>query len=171
MIDYILISDDLKKFSENYVVTIFFSIIFLCIFFGFSIGTDFFKNEKKWRNKLSWVLTSFIILFVVGFNLSMISYNLSKAKRLEKKYSVKAGTLEQNIEIIENEIEFFIVKDKDLYVNQILNKFYKNERNISLNDTCYILWDTIHRNSSICWYERSTEKSRNNKYQKFKKKS
>ena len=131
MIDYILISNDLKNFSENYVMTIFFSIIFLCIFFGFSIGTDFFKNEKKWRNKLSWVLTSFIILFVVGFNLLMISYNLNKAKRLEKKYSVKAGTLEQNIEIIENEIEFFIVKDKDLYVNQILNKFYKNERNLN----------------------------------------
>lgn len=39
--------------------------------------------------------------------------------------------MEQNIEIIKNEIEFFIVKDQDLYVNQILNKFYKNESDLN----------------------------------------
>ena len=131
MIDYILISDDLKNFSENYIMIIFFSVIFLCIFLGVLIEVDFFNNEKKWQNKLSWILISFIILFIAGFNFSVISYSSKKSKELEGKYSVKAKTLERNIEIIENEIEFFTIKDQDLYVNQILNKFYKNERNIN----------------------------------------
>ena len=110
---------------------IFFSVIFLCIFLGVLIEVDFFNNEKKWQNKLSWILISFIILFIAGFNFSVISYSSKKSKELERKYSVKIKTLEQNIEIIENEIEFFTIKDQDLYVNQILNKFYKNERNIN----------------------------------------
>ena len=131
MIDYILISKNLKNFSENYIMIIFFSVIFLCIFLGALIEIGFFNNEKKWQNKLSWILISFIILFIAGFNFSIISYSLKKSKELEGKYSVKAKTLERNIEIIENEIEFFTIKDQDLYVNQILNKFYKNERNIN----------------------------------------
>ena len=131
MIDYILISKNSKNFSENYIMIIFFSVIFLCIFLGALIEIGFFNNEKKWQNKLSWILISFIILFIARFNFSIISYSLKKSKELETKYSLKAKTLEQNIEIIKNEIEFFTIKDQDLYVNQILNKFYKNESNLN----------------------------------------
>lgn len=131
MIDYILISKDLNYFSEICIGTIFVSGLLLCIFFGFLIEEFDFFNKKKWHSKLSWSLTLSIILFAAGFNFFMISYNLNKAKKLEKRYSLKAKTLKGNIETVENEIEFFAVKDKALYVNQILNKFYKNERNLN----------------------------------------
>lgn len=131
MIDYILISKNLKDFSEFYVTSIFFVII-LCILFWFLFySNEKNSNEKKWHNKLSWNLTLFVILFATGFELLIISHFLNKTKELEKRYSVKAETLNRNIEVIENEIEFFTVKDKNLYINQILNKFYKNERNLN----------------------------------------
>lgn len=131
MIDYILMSKDLNNLSETKVMIILFSGLILCIFFGSLFTVDFYNNEKKLHNKLSWVISFFIVLFVAIFDISLISECLNKEKKIEKRYSLKAKTLKRNIEIIENEIEFFTVKDKNLYMNQILNKFYKNERNLN----------------------------------------
>lgn len=131
MIDYILMSKDLNNLSETKVMIILFSGLILCIFFGSLFTVDFYNNEKKWHNKLSWGISLFIVLFVAIFDISLISECLNKEKRIEKRYSLKAKTLEGNIETVEDEIEFFAVKDKDLYINQILNKFYKNETNLN----------------------------------------
>lgn len=131
MIDYILMSKDLNDLSEIKITIILFSGMILCIFFGGLFISDFYNNEKKWHNKLSWSISLFIILFVAIFDISLISECLNKEKKIKERYFVKNETLKENIEIIKNEIEFFIVKDQDLYVNQILNKFYKNESNLN----------------------------------------
>ena len=103
------------------------NIIVICYLYD----NNFWNNKKKSYNVLSWIIFSVLILFSITIFFGLNSISQKGIKQLESKYSVKEKTLGENIEIIKNEIEYFKIKDKKLYINQILNKFYKNEKNFN----------------------------------------
>ena len=127
MIDYILMSKDLNNLSETKVMIILFSGLILCIFFGSLFTADFYNNEKKWHNKLSWIISFFIVLFVAIFDISLISECLNKEKKIEK--------IQKKIEsAIENQDYFSAaeLKNEEEELKKELQKIRSN-KNIPIN--------------------------------------
>lgn len=131
MINYILINQNLDELTGQIILLILFWLLISTIVIFYLYSDNFWNNKKKSYNVLSWIIFSVLTLFPIISCFGAISTYKKEIKRLESKYSFKEKTLKKNIEIIKNEIEYFKIKDKNLYVNQILNKFYKNEKNFN----------------------------------------
>lgn len=130
MINYISIYEDLNAFAGQNILFIFILVLIDIIAIWYLYDNNFWNNKKKSYNVLSWIIFSVLTLSSITSCFWATSVYQKEIRQLESKYSVKEKTLGENIEIIENEIEYFKIKDKKLYVNQILNKFYKNEKNL-----------------------------------------
>ena len=128
MINYILIYENLNDLTEKITLLVFFWLLFTIIGIFYLYYDDFWNNKKKSYNVLSCIIFSFLTLFSIISFFWITSTYQKEIKQLEGKYSIKEKTLGKNIEIIESEIKYFEIKDKNLYINQILNKFYKNEK-------------------------------------------
>ena len=128
MINYILIYENLNDLTEKITLLVFFWLLISIIGIFYLYYDDFWNNKKKSYNVLSWIIFSFLTLLSIISCFWLISPDEKQIKQLESKYSIKEKTLEKNIEIIQSEIKYFEIKDKNLYINQILNKFYKNEK-------------------------------------------
>lgn len=133
MINYISINQNLNELTEKIILLILFWLLISTIVIFYLYSDNFWNNKKKSYNVLSWIIFSVLTLFSIISCFWVTSTYEKEIKRLESKYSFKEKTLEKNIEVIKNEIEYFKIKDKNLYVNQILNKFYKNEKNFNTN--------------------------------------
>lgn len=131
MINYISIYEDLNAFAGQNILFIFILVLIDIIAIWYLYDNNFWNNKKKSYNVLSWIIFSVLTLSSITSCFWATSVYQKEIRQLESKYSVKEKTLGENIEIIENEIEYFKIKDKKLYVNQILNKFYKNEKNLN----------------------------------------
>jgi hypothetical protein len=133
MINYISINQNLNELTGKIILLILFWLLISTIVIFYLYSDNFWNNKKKSYNVLSWIIFSVLTLFSIISCFWVTSTYEKEIKRLESKYSFKEKTLEKNIEVIKNEIEYFKIKDKNLYVNQILNKFYKNEKNFNTN--------------------------------------
>lgn len=133
MINYISIYEDLNAITGKIILIVFLWLLIAIIAVFYLYRYNFWNNKKKSYNALSWIIFSVLTLFSITSCFWITSAYKKEMKQLESKYSVKEKTLGKNIEIIENEIEYFEIKDKKLYINQILNKFYRNEKNINSN--------------------------------------
>lgn len=133
MINYISINQNLNELTGKIILLILFWLLISTIVIFYLYSDNFWNNKKKSYNVLSWIIFSVLTLFSIISCFWVTSTYEKEIKQLESKYSFKEKTLEKNIEVIKNEIEYFKIKDKNLYVNQILNKFYKNEKNFNTN--------------------------------------
>ena len=56
-------------------------------------------------------------------------------KKWEADYNISATKLMKNVELLKSEINYLTIKDKDLYMNKLLNKFYGNdEKNLNAEE-------------------------------------
>lgn len=131
MINYILIYENLNDLTEKITLLALLWLLISIIGIFCLCCVNFWNNKKKSYNVLSWIIFSFLTLFSIISFFWITSDYQKKIKQLESKYSIKEKTLGKNIEIIQSEIKYFEIKDKNLYINQILNKFYKNEKNFN----------------------------------------
>ena len=123
MIDFLKIVDKLN-------------IIPVSLFFGFLLSVLFLFVlafvEIEWeRNNLKRSFALFLwILVAVSPYLLMKNFGNQKAKAILKKYNASnVKNLKNNIKTIKNISKFNNeIKDKDEYVNRILNKFYVDDK-------------------------------------------
>lgn len=123
MIDFLKIVDKLN-------------IIPVSLFFGFLLSVLFLFVlafvEIEWeRNNLKRSFALFLwILVAVSPYLLMKNFDNQKAKAILKKYNASnVKNLKNNIKTIKNISKFNNeIKDKDEYVNRILNKFYVDDK-------------------------------------------
>ena len=83
------------------------------------------------KNKIICALLSIFIAFAPY--LFMKNFSIQKEKAILRKYNVSnIKNLKNNIKIIRNAAKFNSeIKDKNEYVNRILNKFYLGEKEIA----------------------------------------
>lgn len=56
-------------------------------------------------------------------------------KNWETNYNISATKLIKNVKFLKSEINYLTIKDKDLYMNKLLNKFYGNdEKNLNAEE-------------------------------------
>ena len=125
MIDFLKIADALNIIPIASIL----GFLLLILLWLIIAVTDFFP-----KNKIICALLS--IFFAFAPYLFMKSFGNQKEKEILKKYNVSnIKNLKNNIEIIRNAIKFNNeIKDKDEYVNRILNKFYLGEKEVTINE-------------------------------------
>ena len=95
--------------------------------------------EPDWENdkfsKKTLILFLWILVAITPY-LFMKNFGNQKAKAILKKYNASnVKNLKSNIKIIRNIVKFnTAIKDKDEYVNRILNKFYVDGKDVTLNE-------------------------------------
>ena len=102
----------------------FFLLFILALVLAF-VEVDWDKNE--FRKKM------FVLLHILAATAPyffMKNFGNQKAKAILKKYNVSSvKNLKRNIKIIRDSTEFYVTtKDKNEYVNRILNKFYVDDK-------------------------------------------
>ena len=126
MIDFLKIADKLN-------------IIPVSLFFGFLLSVLFLFVlafiEIEWeKNSLKRNFTLFLwILVAVSPYLLIKNFGNQNAKEILKKYNASnIKNLKNNIKTIRNIAKFNSeIKDKDEYVNRILNKFYVDGKDVT----------------------------------------
>ena len=86
------------------------------------------KKQKPLYRKISFGINAFVtstilIAGIIGFNNSQ-----KGIKKWETDYNISATKLIKNVEFLKSEINYLTIKDKDLYMNILLNKFYGNDK-------------------------------------------
>lgn len=86
------------------------------------------------KNKIICILLSIFIAFAPY--LFMENFGIQKEKAILRKYNVSnVKNLKNNIEIIRNATKFNSeIKDKEEYVNRILNKFYLGGKEVTVDE-------------------------------------
>ena len=141
MINYVLMYNDLAdlmfwRFSENFLF-----FVFACIFFSslpafiFSALKEEIKKQKPLYRKISFGITIFTTLTVLISAIIFFNNMQKKMKNWETDYNISAVKLVKNVELLKSEINYLTIKDKDLYMNKLLNKFYGNdEKNLNAEE-------------------------------------
>lgn len=125
MIDFLKIADALN------IVPIA-SILGFLLFISLWLIIRFIDFSPE--NEIICILLSIFIAFVPY--LFMKNFSNQKEKAILKKYNISnIKNLKNNIEIIRKSAKFNSeIKDKDEYVNRILNKFYLGEKEVALDE-------------------------------------
>ena len=143
MINYVLMYNDLlssKSLSSlNPDTFLFFVFIFI---FAVSLPTTVFialkeeiKKQKLLYRKVSFGITVFTTLTVLIAGIIIFNNSQKEIKKWETDYNVSATKLIKNVEFLKKEINYLTIKDKDLYMNKLLNKFYGNdEKNLNFEE-------------------------------------
>ena len=99
----------------------------LVVLFWFVLAFVEIDWEKD-KIKRSFILFLWILIAITPY-LFMKNFGNQRAKAVLKKYNAS------NIKIIRNIVKFnTAIKDKDEYVNRILNKFYVDGKDVTLNE-------------------------------------
>lgn len=106
----------------------------LVVLFWFVLAFVEIDWEKD-KIKRSFILFLWILIAITPY-LFMKNFGNQRAKAVLKKYNASnVKNLKSNIKIIRNIVKFnTAIKDKDEYVNRILNKFYVDGKNVTLNE-------------------------------------
>lgn len=125
MIDFLKIADALNIIPLASIE----GFLFLILLWLIIAVTDFFP-----KNKIICALLSIFIAFVPY--LFIENFSIQKEKEILRKSNVSnIKNLKNNIKIIRNATKFNSeIKDKDEYVNRILNKFYLGEKEVTLDE-------------------------------------
>ena len=135
MINYVLMYNDLVGSKSLFLINpdnfLFFVLLFIL---ALSLPTTVFlalkeeiKKQKPLYRKISFGINAFVTLTIliagiIGFNNSQ-----KGIKKWETDYNISATKLIKNVEFLKSEINYLTIKDKDLYMNILLNKFYGND--------------------------------------------
>ena len=136
MINYVLMYNDLVGSKSLFLINpdnfLFFVLLFIL---ALSLPTTVFlalkeeiKKQKPLYRKISFGINAFVtstilIAGIIGFNNSQ-----KGIKKWETDYNISATKLIKNVEFLKSEINYLTIKDKDLYMNILLNKFYGNDK-------------------------------------------
>ena len=106
----------------------------LVVLFWFVLAFIEIDWEKD-KIKRSFILFLWILIAITPY-LFMKNFGNQRAKAVLKKYNASnVKNLKSNIKIIRNIVKFnTAIKDKDEYVNRILNKFYVDGKDVTLNE-------------------------------------
>ena len=67
--------------------------------------------------------------------IAFFSSNQKKIRKWEADYNISVPKLIKNVDFLKSEINYLTIKDKDLYMNKLLNKFYGNdEKNLNAEE-------------------------------------
>ena len=106
----------------------------LVVLFWFVLAFVEIDWEKD-KIKRSFILFLWILIAITPY-LFMKNFGNQRAKAVLKKYNASnVKNMKSNIKIIRNIVKFnTAIKDKDEYVNRILNKFYVDGKDVTLNE-------------------------------------
>ena len=106
----------------------------LVVLFWFVLAFVEIDWEKD-KIKRSFILFLWILIAITPY-LFMKNFGNQRAKAVLKKYNVSnVKNLKRNIKIIRDIVKFNAeIKDKNEYVNRILNKFYVDGKDVTLNE-------------------------------------
>ena len=143
MINYVLMYNDLLSskslFSINSDTFLFFVFVFI---FALILPTTIFiplkeeiEKQKPLYRKISFGINAFITLTILITGIIFFNNSQKEIKKWETDYNVSATKLIKNVEFLKKEINYLTIKDKDLYMNKLLNKFYGNdEKNLNFEE-------------------------------------
>lgn len=118
-----------------------FAFILACIL-GLSIPTIIFfayekeiKRQKPLYRKISYGITVFMTFMVLIAEIAFFSNSQKEIRKYKTDYNISVLKLMKNVEFLKSEISYLTIKDKDLYMNKLLNKFYGNdEKNLNAEE-------------------------------------
>lgn len=143
MINYVLMYNDLTGSKSLLLIN---PENFLCFVFvfilGLSLPTTVFlalkeeiKKQKPLYRKISFGINAFITLTFLIAGIIVFNNSQKEIKKWEADYNISATKLMKNVELLKSEINYLTIKDKDLYMNKLLNKFYGNdEKNLNAEE-------------------------------------
>ena len=115
--------------------------VFICIFLLslpaliFSLSKEEIKKQKLFYRKISFGITVFTTLTVLIAAIIFFNNKQKEKKNWETNYNISATKLIKNVKFLKSEINYLTIKDKDLYMNKLLNKFYGNdEKNLNAEE-------------------------------------
>lgn len=115
--------------------------VFICIFLLslpaliFSVSKEEIKKQKLFYRKISFGITVFTTLTVLIAAIIFFNNKQKEMKNWETNYNISATKLIKNVKFLKSEINYLTIKDKDLYMNKLLNKFYGNdEKNLNAEE-------------------------------------
>lgn len=93
------------------------------------------KKQKLFYRKISFGITVFTTLTVLIAAIIFFNNKQKEKKNWETNYNISATKLIKNVKFLKSEINYLTIKDKDLYMNKLLNKFYGNdEKNLNAEE-------------------------------------
>lgn len=144
MINYVLMYNDLVDSNNMFSLITwesFLFFVFICIFLLslpaliFSASKEEIKKQKLFYRKISFGITVFTTLTVLIAAIIFFNNKQKEMKNWETNYNISATKLIKNVKFLKSEINYLTIKDKDLYMNKLLNKFYGNdEKNLNAEE-------------------------------------
>ena len=144
MIKYVLMYNDLVDSNNMFSLITwesFLFFVFICIFLLslpaliFSVSKEEIKKQKLFYRKISFGITVFTTLTVLIAAIIFFNNKQKEMKNWETNYNISATKLIKNVKFLKSEINYLTIKDKDLYMNKPLNKFYGNdEKNLNAEE-------------------------------------
>ena len=134
MTNYVLMYNDFtsKMFlmtSGNFWFFVSACIFFLCIPTMVFLGMkEEIKKQKPLYRKISFGINVFITSAILITAIVFFNYKQKEIKKWETDYNISVNKLIKNVDFLKSEINYLTIKDKDLYMNQLLNKFYDNDK-------------------------------------------
>ena len=143
MINYVLMYNDLVDSNNIFSLISWKSFgYFVCFILLLSIPVLIFlelkeeiKKQKPLYRKISFGMIVFTILTVLISTIIFFNNNQKTMKNWETDYNISVTKLIKNVKFLKSEINYLTIKDKDLYMNKLLNKFYSNdEKNLNVEE-------------------------------------
>lgn len=140
MINYVLMYNDLVGSKSLFPINPDYFLFFVFGFiFGLSLPTIVFiaakeeiQKQKPLYRKISFGINAFITLTILIAGIIFFNNSQKEIKKWENNYNISATKLIKNVKFLKSEINYLTIKDKDLYMNKLLNKFYGNdEKNLN----------------------------------------
>lgn len=143
MINYVLIYNDLVDSNNMFLLTSEKKLFFISVLiFALILPTIVFigikeeiKKQKPLYRKISFGINIFITFAILITAIVFFNNRQKEIKKWEADYNVSVAKLIKNVEFLKSEINYLTIKDKDLYINKLLNKFYGNdEKNLNAKE-------------------------------------
>ena len=143
MINYVLIYNDLVDSNNMFLLTSEKNLFFISVLiFALILPTIVFigikeeiKKQKPLYRKISFGINIFITFAILITAIVFFNNRQKEIKKWEADYNVSVAKLIKNVEFLKSEINYLTIKDKDLYINKLLNKFYGNdEKNLNAKE-------------------------------------
>lgn len=143
MINYVLMYNDLVDSNNMFLLTSEKNLFFISVLiFALILPTIVFigikeeiKKQKLFYRKISFGITVFTTLTVLIAAIIFFNNKQKEKKNWETNYNISATKLIKNVKFLKSEINYLTIKDKDLYMNKLLNKFYGNdEKNLNAEE-------------------------------------
>ena len=93
------------------------------------------KRQKPLYRKISFGITVFMTFAILMAEIAFFSNIQKEIRKWETDYNISVPKLIKNVKFLKSEINYLTIKDKDLYMNKLLNKFYGNdEKNLNVEE-------------------------------------